>query len=86
MPLEVMAFLGASPIRLYAEGWDEDLLEKRTRTAIRMIKAAGLTANFVTEDTTRSRPTSLTTARLPDCVSVGGTERVCVHGPTAVWP
>jgi 2-isopropylmalate synthase len=59
VPIEVMAFLGASPIRLYAEGWDEDLLEKRTRTAIRMIKAAGLPANFVTEDTTRSQPTTL---------------------------
>ncbi|MBO85396.1 MAG: 2-isopropylmalate synthase [Deltaproteobacteria bacterium] len=59
VPIEVMAFLGASPIRLYAEGWDEDLLEKRTRTAIRMIKSAGLTANFVTEDTTRSQPTTL---------------------------
>jgi len=59
VPIEVMAFLGASPIRLYAEGWDEDLLEKRTRTAIRMIKDAGLKANFVTEDTTRSQPTTL---------------------------
>ncbi len=59
VPIEVMAFLGASPIRLYAEGWDEDLLEERTRTAIRMIKDAGLKANFVTEDTTRSQPTTL---------------------------
>ena len=59
VPIEVMAFLGASPIRLYAEGWDEDLLEKRTRTAVRMIKDAGLKANFVTEDTTRSQPTTL---------------------------
>jgi 2-isopropylmalate synthase len=59
VPIEVMAFLGASPIRLYAEGWDDDLLEKRTRTAVRMIKDAGLVANFVTEDTTRSQPTTL---------------------------
>lgn len=57
--IEVLAFLGASPIRLYAEGWDEALLEKRTRTAVRMSKEAGLPVTFVTEDTTRSRPTTL---------------------------
>ena len=59
IPIEVMAFLGASPIRLYAEGWDEALLEKRTRTAVRMAKDAGLPCTFVTEDTVRSRPTTL---------------------------
>ncbi len=56
IPIEVMTFLGASPIRLYAEGWEPDLLEERTRTAVRMSKAAGLPCTFVTEDTIRSRP------------------------------
>ena len=59
VPIEVMAFLGASPIRLYAEGWDEDLLEKRTRTAVSMAKGAGLKCSFVTEDTVRSHPKTL---------------------------
>jgi 2-isopropylmalate synthase len=59
IPIEVMTFLGTSPIRLYAEGWDEDLLEKRTRTAVRMAKDAGLPCTFVTEDTIRSQPTTL---------------------------
>lgn len=59
IPIEVMTFLGASPIRLYAEGWDEDLLETRTRTAVRMAKEAGLPCTFVTEDTVRSHPTTL---------------------------
>ena len=59
IPIEVMAFLGASPIRLYAEGWDEALLEQRTRTAVKMAKAAGLPCTFVTEDTVRSRPSTL---------------------------
>jgi len=59
VPIEVMAFLGASPIRLYAEGWDEALLERRTRTAIKMCTDAGLVSNFVTEDTTRSQPKTL---------------------------
>jgi 2-isopropylmalate synthase len=59
IPIEVMTFLGTSPIRLYAEGWDEDLLEKRARTAVRMAKEAGLPCTFVTEDTIRSRPETL---------------------------
>ena len=59
MPIEVMAFLGASPIRLYTEGWDVDLLEKRTRESVRLAKSAGLRCTFVTEDTTRSHPKTL---------------------------
>ena len=59
IPIEVMTFLGTSPIRLYAEGWDEDLLEERTRAAVRMSKQAGLPCTFVTEDTIRSRPETL---------------------------
>lgn len=59
LPIEVMTFLGTSPIRLYAEGWDEDLLEQRTRAAVRMAKKAGLPCTFVTEDTIRSHPTTL---------------------------
>jgi 2-isopropylmalate synthase len=57
--IEVMAFLGASPIRLYAEGWDVALLEKRTRESIRLAKQNGHTATFVTEDTTRANPETL---------------------------
>jgi 2-isopropylmalate synthase len=59
VPLEVLAFLGASPIRLYTEGWDEDLLERRTRESCRMIVAAGLPCTYVTEDTIRSHPSTL---------------------------
>ena len=59
VPIEAMTFLGASPIRLYTEGWDEALLEKRTREAVRLAKSAGLPCSFVTEDTIRSHPTTL---------------------------
>lgn len=59
IPIEVMTFLGASPIRLYTEGWDEDLLEQRTRASVRQAKEAGLPCTFVTEDTIRSHPTTL---------------------------
>jgi len=59
VPVEAMMFLGTSPIRLYTEGWDEALLEKRTRTAMKMAVDGGLKASFVTEDTIRSRPETL---------------------------
>lgn len=58
-PVEAMMFLGTSPIRLYAEGWDGDKLEKLTRTAVKMAVEGGIPASFVTEDTTRSQPTTL---------------------------
>jgi 2-isopropylmalate synthase len=76
MDIDVMAFLGTSPIRLYAEGWDEALLEKRARTAVRMTKDAGLTCTFVTEDTVRSHPTTL--RRLFTAVIEEGVDRLCV--------
>jgi 2-isopropylmalate synthase len=59
VPLEAMMFLGTSPIRLYAEGWDEARLERLTRDAMRMAVQGGLGATFVTEDTVRSHPETL---------------------------
>lgn len=59
VPVEAMMFLGSSPIRMYAEGWDEDRLEQMTRDAVRMAKQAGIPATFVTEDTVRSHPRTL---------------------------
>lgn len=59
VPIEIMAFLGSSPIRMYAEKWEEDKLEELTRNAVRMGVQAGLPVSFVTEDTVRSRPETL---------------------------
>ncbi len=59
MPIEVMAFLGSSPIRMMAEKWDEDRLEKLTREAVRMGVKESLPTSFVTEDTVRSSPDTL---------------------------
>ena len=61
VPIEVTAFIGSSPIRAYAENWEVERLVKHTRDAIEMTVAAGLPASFVTEDTTRSHPTTLDT-------------------------
>lgn len=59
VPIEVTAFIGSSPIRGYAEGWEVDRLEQLTRDAIRLTVDNGLPASFVTEDTTRSHPATL---------------------------
>jgi 2-isopropylmalate synthase len=74
--IEVMTFLGASPVRLYAEGWDEALLEERTRTAVSMAKKAGLPCTFVTEDTVRSQPQLL--SRLFTAAIEEGADGLCL--------
>ncbi len=74
--IEVMAFLGTSPLRLYAEGWDESLLEERTRTAVALAKGAGLECTFVTEDTVRSQPQLL--ARLWNAAIEEGADGLCL--------
>lgn len=59
VPIEVMAFLGSSPIRMITEKWEEDRLEKLTRDAMAICRKGGVPASFVTEDTIRSRPSTL---------------------------
>lgn len=57
--IEVMAFIGSSPIRAYAENWDLELLQKRSADAIDLAVKNQLPVTYVTEDTTRSRPNVL---------------------------
>ena len=59
IPVEIMAFIGSSPIRLYAEEWDMDDLLRATEMAVRLGVENGLPVTYVTEDTTRSRPETL---------------------------
>ncbi len=56
VPVEVMAFLGTSPIRLYVEGWDAERLLALSSAAFRQAHRHGLEVTFVTEDTARSHP------------------------------
>jgi 2-isopropylmalate synthase len=60
IPIEVMAFIGSSPIRQYAEDWDLPLMLRRSAEAIDLAVRSGLECTFVTEDTVRSRPETLT--------------------------
>ncbi|HEY8376520.1 MAG TPA: 2-isopropylmalate synthase [Nannocystis sp.] len=59
VPIEVMTFIGSSPIRAYAEGWDNERLKKHTHEAVKLGVENGLPVGFVTEDTTRSHPKTL---------------------------
>ena len=59
--LEVMTFLGSSPIRVTTEGWTIERMVNMTRTAISMATEAQLPSTFVTEDTVRSDPHTLRT-------------------------
>jgi 2-isopropylmalate synthase len=54
--IEVMSFIGSSPIRAYAEDWDVDLILRRTADAMDLARENQLPVTYVTEDTTRSRP------------------------------
>jgi 2-isopropylmalate synthase len=57
--IEVLTFLGCSPIRSLAENWDLARMKKLTATAVKMSSDAGLPVSFVTEDTIRSKPETL---------------------------
>ena len=54
--IEVMTFIGSSPVRALAEDWSVDLIRRRSVEAIAFGVGEGLPVSYVTEDTTRSRP------------------------------
>jgi 2-isopropylmalate synthase len=74
--IECGAFIGSSPIRLYAEGWSIDFLRKCTEDALSFAARENLDVMYVTEDTTRADPESL---RLLFTTAVrAGAKRLCV--------
>ena len=76
LPIEASLFIGSSPIRQYAEGWDEDFLVRQSAEAIRFAVDAGLPVMFVTEDSCRAKPETL--RRLYSEAVRQGATRVCV--------
>jgi 2-isopropylmalate synthase len=58
--IEVMCFIGSSPIRQYAEDWDLPRMMKLSADAIDLGRRYNLPVSYVTEDTTRSQPHVLT--------------------------
>ncbi|HTR51707.1 MAG TPA: LeuA family protein [Kofleriaceae bacterium] len=58
--IEVLCFIGSSPIRQYAEDWDLPRMLALSAEAIDLGRKYNLPVAYVTEDTTRSRPDVLT--------------------------
>ncbi|TMQ08763.1 MAG: 2-isopropylmalate synthase [Deltaproteobacteria bacterium] len=58
--IEILCFIGSSPIRQYAEDWDLSRLLQLSADAIDLGRRYNLPVSYVTEDTTRSRPEVLT--------------------------
>lgn len=59
VPIEVCAFIGSSPIRLFAESWTAEKLAKLTEDAVAFCVRNNLRVKFVTEDTIRTPPATL---------------------------
>jgi len=76
VPIEVMAFLGSSPIRQFAEGWELEHMVELARDAVKLAVGAGLPCTFVTEDTVRSTPETLST--LFEVVLGEGAKGLCI--------
>jgi 2-isopropylmalate synthase len=74
--VEVSVFVGASPIRWRAEGWDLERVSTLTRDAVALAARAGLPVTFVTEDTTRTPPETL--RRLFELAIEHGATRLCL--------
>ena len=64
LALEAGAFLGSSPIRMGAEGWDLNHLVHLTRKAVAFCRRNDVPVMMVTEDTTRACPEHLKTIYL----------------------
>ncbi len=76
VPVEAATFIGSSPIRQYAEGWDVDMLLRSTEEAVTWAVGEGLEVMYVTEDTTRSRPETL--RKLYRAAIECGARRICL--------
>ncbi len=74
--IEAACFIGSSPIRQYAEGWEMDKMLRLVEQAISFAVGHGLPGMFVTEDTTRAKPEDL--RRLYTVAVEAGARRVVV--------
>ena len=74
--IEVMAFIGSSPIRQFAENWDAERILKMSAEAVSFATQNNLPCTYVTEDTIRSRPEML--AALFKNAIDSGAHRLCL--------
>ena len=73
--IETCAFIGSSPIRRFAEDWSLDVMRKNVETSVSALVKEGLPVMFVTEDTTRADPETLT--MLYETAIGAGAKRIC---------
>ena len=59
MAIEICAFIGSSPIRQLVERWDIDRMTGFVRDAVKLSVSNGCPVSFVTEDTIRAHPQTL---------------------------
>ncbi|MBX7196903.1 MAG: 2-isopropylmalate synthase [Sandaracinaceae bacterium] len=76
IPVEVCTFIGSSPIRALAEDWSLERMVHQTREAVEFGVREGLPVCYVTEDTTRARPETL--SALFDAALDAGATRLCL--------
>jgi isopropylmalate/homocitrate/citramalate synthase len=74
--IEACTFIGSSPIRQYAEGWELDRMLQATEDAVRFGVGEGLRVMYVTEDTVRARPETL--KKLYATAIDNGAHRICL--------
>ncbi len=74
--IEICCFIGSSPIRQYAEGWEIEKMVALSREAIEFAVGEGLPTMFVTEDTTRARPDDV--RALYTAAIDAGAKRICI--------
>lgn len=76
IPIEACTFIGSSPIRQYAEGWSLEMMLTATEDAVKFAVSHGLSVMFVTEDTTRAQPATI--SALYRTAIEAGAKRICV--------
>jgi 2-isopropylmalate synthase len=76
IPIECCTFIGSSPIRQYAEGWELDWIRKTSEHAVAYAVKRGARVMYVTEDTTRARPDAL--EKLYTTAIEAGASRICL--------
>ncbi|MBI4477605.1 MAG: 2-isopropylmalate synthase [Acidobacteria bacterium] len=76
LAIECCAFIGSSPIRTYTESWSLEYLERHTEDAVKLAVSEGLPVMYVTEDSTRADPETL--SRLYKTAIRAGAARICL--------
>src|SRR5579864_4505161 len=76
LPIEAATFIGSSPIRRFTEGWTDDFLLQTTEKAVKYAVSLGLDVMYVTEDTSRCDPQTVT--RLYSTAINCGARAICI--------